>query len=147
MEKTSLKRTVKNWEFFAKEGDPVILPEPLRPLYPLVYEDSELVVEKLIYETIKKVPYVFFILKDKKKDLFILDIIPSDHLLPVDYMDLISSAETKDHTFFNLLESDMDKAADWYVEQLKAFKYKNLPTKKELIEFLVRLKKDLKKPD
>ena len=147
MEKASLKRTVKNWEFFAKEGDPVILPESLRPLYPLVYEDSELVVEKLIYETIKKVPYVFFILKDKKKDLFILDIIPSDHLLPVDYMDLISSAETKDHTFFNLLESDMDKAADWYMEQLKAFKYKNLPTKKELIEFLVRLKKDLKKPD
>lgn len=146
MEEINLKRTVKNWEFFAKEGDPVILPEPLRPLYPLVREDSELVIEKLIYKTVKKLPYVFFILKDKKKDLFILDIIPADHILPADYMYLISSADTSNQTFFDLLESDMDKAADWYMEQLKEAKYKNLPTKKEIIEFLVQLKKDLKKP-
>jgi hypothetical protein len=127
MEKNQVKRQISNWEFFAKKGDKVVLPKHLQPLYPLADNSDSLVIEEIIKNNVELYKNSFapkieisFILRDLKKDLLVLDLIPAEALLPEDYSVLMTSVENFDEKFVQWIKSDINAAVDWYYNELSS---------------------------
>ena len=125
METSKVNKTIENWEFFAKKGDEVFIPTSRLYLHPLVYDNKHLVIEEIIKKEVTLYKNSFspkidfsFILKNTKNDLLILEIFNPTQILPKDYVELTMSSKKTKHEFVKYLLSNIDRAVDWYYQEL-----------------------------